>query len=239
MAKASSGAEVAISPTMKASLSAEVTQTYQQSFSALTTQMDQFTFEAEKNSESAYEVIWKEYQVNSTVSYTVKKLFSTTTYSVPYTYTLYIPDMEEGGSRRTDTICNGVSKVLHIEAESYANESSHVGIVECSEGGDLLGWINDGEWVSYDHVNFGSGGYATFQARIASDEQGGEIEIRLDDANGQGVGICQIPNTGGWQNWLTITCGLTNDIEGERTIYLLFNGQGEYLYNINWIEFKP
>lgn len=244
-AKAITGVEIPLPNSIKPSLTAEISRTYQQSFSAISTQMDQFTFEAEKDSQPVYEIILREFQATSTVTYTEKKLFGSTTYSVPYTYTLYIPDMEEGGSKPTSTGtgCPGtevaVLQPLHIEAEGYAEESSHVGVTDCSEGGRLLGWINNEEWVSYDHVDFGSGGYHTFQARIASAEQGGEIDIRLDGINGSSIGVCQAPTTGGWQDWTTITCSINSDVSGERTIYLLFRGKGEYLYNINWFEFIP
>lgn len=117
--------------------------------------------------------------------------------------------------------------------------SSHVGTTDCSEGGRLLGWINDGEWVSYNNVDFGSGGYKIFNARIASAEQGGEIDIRLNGINGQSIGVCQAPSTGDWQNWVTVSCSINSDVVGTKTVYLLFNGQGEYLYNINWFEFSP
>lgn len=244
-AKAGSGAEVKISESLKANLTAEISRTYQQKFSTTSAQMDKFHFETSENTISIYEIILKELQAKSTVSYTVKGLFSNKTYSVPYTYTLYVPDMEEGGSKKPTTDCPGgagevkAPPALKIEAEGYAEASSHVDTTECSEGGRLLGWINNGEWVSYNHVDFGSGGYKTFRARIASAEQGGEIDIRLDGINGQSIGVCQAPATGDWQNWVTITCNINSDVTGERTIYLLFRGQGEYLYNINWFEFSP
>lgn len=129
-AKASSGAEIKISESLKASLMAEIAQTYQQNFSVISTQMDEFVFQAAKNTETAYEVIWREYQAKSTVSYTVKGLFSNKTYSVPYIYSLYIPDMEPGGSKKSETICPTEEKelqTLHIEAEGYA------GVITCRD----------------------------------------------------------------------------------------------------------
>jgi hypothetical protein len=247
-ARAGTGLEVPLPESLKASLTAEISRTYQQNFSAISTQMDQFTFEAEKHSQPVYEILLREFQATSTVTYTRQKLFGSTMYSVPYTYTLYIPDMEEGASKptSTDTGCPDtevpqitVLQPFHIEAESYTGESSHVGVTDCSEGGYLLGWINNEEWVSYGPLDFGSGGYHTFQARIASAGQGGEIDIRLDETNGQSIGVCQAPATGGWQNWATVTCNINSDVTGQRTIYLLFRGKGEYLYNINWFEFIP
>ena len=135
--------------------------------------------------------------------------------------------------------CQTTANLIHIEAEQYDKESAHVEIVESSEGGRLLGWIDNGEWVSFENVDFGSGGYSTFNARVASAENGGEIEIRLDDPNGQKVGVCRVNGTGGWQNWETVSCRLTSDIMGTRTVYLIFKGGDTYLFNINWVEFSP
>ena len=129
-------------------------------------------------------------------------------------------------------------EIVHMEGEEYSASSAHVGIDQCSEGGRLLGWINDGEWVVYRNVYFGEGGYSTFEARVSSAETGGTITVRLDSHNGEVITSCGVFSTGGWNNWRTISCNLTKDLSGSQDIYLVFNGGGTFLFNINWFEFK-
>ncbi len=131
-----------------------------------------------------------------------------------------------------------IIKVIHLEGEVYDESSAHVGITECSEGGRLLGWINDGEWVAYKKVDFGNGGYSKFEARVASAEIGGTITVRLNSPQGDVLTSCGVFSTGGWNNWTTISCDLTKNISGSKNIYFVFNGTGTFLFNINWVEFK-
>ena len=70
----------------------------------------------------------------------------------------------------------------------------------CSEGGDCVGWIEAGDWIRYDRINMASR-TEKLQIRAASATSGGIIEIRLDTPDGQLLGTCSVPNTGGWQSW--------------------------------------
>lgn len=128
-------------------------------------------------------------------------------------------------------------KPTHIEAESYTTSSAHV--LRQDDGGiSFLGYINDGEWTKYENINMDSGEIHSLSARIASAENGGTIEVRLDNPNGKIVGICQVPNTGGWQTWQTISCDITNTVSETNTIYLVYKGSGTYLFNIDWLDFN-
>jgi arabinoxylan arabinofuranohydrolase len=124
------------------------------------------------------------------------------------------------------------------EAEEY-NEQSGIQTEDCSDtdGGIDVGYIENGDWLRFDALDFGSGA-ASFEARVASATNGGNIEIRLDSPTGALAGNCVVPGTGGWQTWVTKSCSVSS-LSGIHDIYLKSTGGSGYLYNINWWKFQP
>ncbi len=121
-----------------------------------------------------------------------------------------------------------------IEAESFSSQSG-VQTENCSEGGQDVGYIENGDYVVYNNFNFNSG-VKSFKARVASDASGGNIEIRLDSPTGTLVGTCPVKNTGGWQKWADVSCNVSG-ASGTHNLYLKFTGGSGYLFNINWFQF--
>jgi len=70
----------------------------------------------------------------------------------------------------------------------------------CSEGGQCLGWIENGDWVRYENVDFGAH-TDTVEIRAAAPGNGGIIELHLDSPGGLLLGVCSVSNTGDWQSW--------------------------------------
>jgi arabinoxylan arabinofuranohydrolase len=95
--------------------------------------------------------------------------------------------------------------------------------------------ISNGDYIKVKGVAFGAGA-ASFTARVASGTSGGRIELRLGGTNGTLVGTCNVPGTGGWQTWTTVTCPVTG-ATGTHDLYLRFAGGTGYLLNINWWQF--
>ena len=122
----------------------------------------------------------------------------------------------------------------NIEASSY-NSDSNVQTENCAEGGLDVGYIGNGSWVEYNQVNLN--GATTFQARVASDGSGGNIEIHLDSPYGTLIGTCPVAVTGGWQSWTTVTANL-NGAGGYHNVYLVFTGNGNALFNVEWFAFQ-
>jgi enterochelin esterase-like enzyme len=128
------------------------------------------------------------------------------------------------------------SAFSQIEAESYDTQSG-IQTESCGEGGQNIGYIENGDYVIYNNIDFGSGSGATsFRARVASNTSGGNIEIRLDSITGTLVGTCSVAGTGGWQNWVTATCNVS-ETSGIHNLYLKFTGGSGYLFNMNWFQF--
>jgi hypothetical protein len=127
-----------------------------------------------------------------------------------------------------------------IQAESF-DASGGVQTEACSEGGQDVGYIANGDWMQYNNVDFGSGGVRDFVARVASGAGSGIsglVEVRLDSRSNAPIGSFALGNTGGWQNWTSIP-GNVSAVSGKHTVYLTFSsGQPNDFVNVNWIQFR-
>lgn len=78
-------------------------------------------------------------------------------------------------------------------------------VANCSEGGKCLGYIESGNWVRYDGVDFGDG-TAHVDLRVAAAQgTGGIVQLRLGSPAGRLIGTCEVAPTGDWQAWRTLT----------------------------------
>jgi hypothetical protein len=126
------------------------------------------------------------------------------------------------------------------EAETIA-WSEGIETEECSacDDGRLNIWsINNGDYIKVQGVAFGDEpGPASFTAGVASDLDGGRIELRLDSETGPVVGTCTVPHTGGWQVWTAVSCPVSG-ATGTRDLVLRFTGKGSLdLFNFDWWQF--
>ncbi|PKV50189.1 putative secreted protein (Por secretion system target) [Aquimarina sp. MAR_2010_214] len=117
-----------------------------------------------------------------------------------------------------------------IEAENYTNMSG-VQKENCSEGGQNVGYIDTGDWMAYTNINFPTSGNYRIEYRVASLSEGGKLSADLN-AGTTVLGALNIPSTGGWQNWTTIS-HTVNVNAGTHSfgIYAVSGG-----WNINWIK---
>ena len=129
-----------------------------------------------------------------------------------------------------------------VEAETLAQTDLPTGahavnVEACSEGGADVGALGNGDWLKYANVDFG-GGAQSFSARVAS-PFGARLELRMDSSSGPIIGTCEVPNTGGWQNWQTANCPIAL-AKGVRDLYLIARSEsaGDRL-NLNWWQFAP
>jgi hypothetical protein len=121
-----------------------------------------------------------------------------------------------------------------IEAETICWESG-IETESCSEGSRDVCNVENGDYIKVKGVDFSSGA-TSFEARVASANSGGNIEIRLDSQNGKLVGTCAVSNTGAWQTWVTKSCTITG-ASGVHDLYFKFTGGSGNLLNINWWKF--
>ena len=95
--------------------------------------------------------------------------------------------------------------------------------------------ISTGDYIKVANVDFGDAGAGSYSASVASEAQGGNIEIRLDKLDGTLVGTLAVPNTGGWETWKTQTTAIT-DAKGVHDVFFVFKGAATgNLFNYdNW-----
>jgi len=91
---------------------------------------------------------------------------------------------------------------------------------------EYLTQIHDGDWAAFKYVDFDAQPVAAFHARAGSLAYGGVIEVRLDAPDGELIGTCRMPRTGGWQKWGEVSCPVTH-VTGVRALYLVFRGMGD------------
>lgn len=118
-----------------------------------------------------------------------------------------------------------------IEAENFDDASEGRTENTSDTGGGLnVGWIDAGEFLSYDVAVPSSGSY-TIDFRVASLSAGVSFDIYQGNTK---IGDLSAASTGGWQNWITVseTVSLSS---GNQTIKIQATGGG---WNINWLEFK-
>ena len=114
-----------------------------------------------------------------------------------------------------------------------AYRSDDVGIESTSDtgGGYDVGWLNTGEWLEYTVNPPDLTAKYSISLRVAAPAAGGQLRVRL---NGTVLGTAQIPNTGGWQTWQTVTLpavSLAGGIGSQALrLEVLTNG-----FSINWI----
>ncbi|MDR7272463.1 GH18 family chitinase [Pelomonas saccharophila] len=117
-----------------------------------------------------------------------------------------------------------------IEAENYSNQSG-VQTEACSEGGLNVGWIDAGDWMAYANVNFPTSGSYRVEYRVAS-VNGARLSLDLNAGSIQ-LGQVNVPATGGWQTWTTVSHTVTINA-GTYSVGIYAPAAG---WNLNWIKF--
>jgi len=125
-----------------------------------------------------------------------------------------------------------------VEAETMAF-SRGVKTDQNDEIGVYVTEIHNGDFIKLQNVDFGNKIPRTFSARVASGLRGGQIEVRIDSLQGKMLGRMEVPGTGGWEKWQTLTIDLTAFTTGSHDLYFVFTGRkGPKLFNFDWWEMR-
>jgi hypothetical protein len=124
-----------------------------------------------------------------------------------------------------------------IEAEwymaSFGNQKK-----ECPEGGFEVQDCGHDDYLYYPELtNFPENAKVTFRLSSNNNNFGKQIEIREGSVNGKLLGSCEVPFTGGWDKYQTVSCPLIN-IAGVKNIYLVFKGDDSNVLHLNWFKFN-
>lgn len=159
--------------------------------------------------------------------------FVTTASQTPYGGTVRnIP-----GTIQVEDYDNGGQGIAYNDADA-ANSggqyraSEGVDVETCSEGGYNVGWTSTGEWLEYT-VNVVTAGTYTLQVRVATPNAGKTIHIELNGVNISGT--INLPNTGGWQTWQTVSVTTPALTTGQKILKIAMDS---YDFNINYLVFS-
>jgi len=117
-----------------------------------------------------------------------------------------------------------------IEAESYASMSGIQTEVTSDTGGGLnVGYVDAGDWMDYN-VNVATAGTYNVEFRVAS-AISGQLQLQK---SGTTLATINVPNTGGWQSWQTLTATGVSLTAGSQTLRVRASTAG---WNLNWLNF--
>ena len=125
-----------------------------------------------------------------------------------------------------------------VEAETMAF-SKGIKTEQNDEVGVYVTDIHNGDYIKLQNVCFCNKLPRTFTARVASGLRGGQIEVRIDSIKGQLLCRFEVPATGGWEQWQTLTADFTEKVMGHHDLYFVFTGRkGPKLFNFDWWEMR-
>jgi len=113
---------------------------------------------------------------------------------------------------------------------TYRTDDVDIETTTDTGGGYNVGWWDTNEWLSYDNINIASAGNYQIKLRVSS-PTGASASVDLN-SGAVALGQVNIPATGGWQNWQTVTVD-ANLTAGSYSLGVYSNSSG---WNLNWIE---
>ncbi|NNG09215.1 MAG: carbohydrate-binding protein, partial [Arenibacter sp.] len=120
-----------------------------------------------------------------------------------------------------------------IEAEDYFLQSGiEVQPTLDLDGGEQIGAINHGDYISFD-LDVQSTGVYNMSFRVSPLVAGSSIVLRKDDGSFEEV---DVPNASEDKTWQTITTYLKLS-SGKQSLKLEFKGGDSNLFNLNWVKF--
>jgi hypothetical protein len=102
-------------------------------------------------------------------------------------------------------------------------------------GGYDIGWTRPGEWLQYT-TNVAANGQYDVSFRLASSGSGGLLHLEVDGTNVSGA--VQVPNTGGWQSWQSVSVPQVPLTVGTHRLRLVFDANGSTggVANVNKLD---
>jgi hypothetical protein len=132
-----------------------------------------------------------------------------------------------------DTGGQGVAyNVSSINGSANSYRSDGVDLEACSDtgGGYDIGWATGGQWFKYT-VNVASAGTYAVSLRLAS-LNGVTDGLHLANSSGTNLsGSVNVPSTGGWQAWTTVTTSVTLPA-GVQTLTVYQDNPGWNIHNL-------
>jgi GH18 family chitinase len=119
-----------------------------------------------------------------------------------------------------------------IQAENFSSMSGIQTESTTDAGGGLnVGYADTGDWMAYFNINFPTSGSYVIEYRVASAVSGAKLSSDLNAGTIQ-LGAVNVPNTGGWQNWQTVS-QTVNVNAGTYNFGIYIQNSG---INLNWFR---
>ena len=145
-------------------------------------------------------------------------------------YRIYVTDSSGKILSKSSHILRLSGSASQVAASSYSVQSG-IQTESCSEGGQDVAYIENGDYIGFKDVDLN--GAESVSIRLAANSGGSSVEVRLDSPTGRLLGTCNVAATGGWQTWATQTAAL-DAATGTHDLYFVFKGGDGYLFNVAW-----
>ncbi len=135
-----------------------------------------------------------------------------------------------------------VAKVLLIMIQTRQTMEDNTGQMKewilkiCAEGGYDIGFTATGEWMKYN-VNVTQAGTYTLQVRVATPNSNDSLHVEIDNVVVSGKII--VTNTGGYQNWQTVSVTTSALTVGTHIMRIYFATGGFNLEYLNFVYGTP
>lgn len=164
------------------------------------------------------------YTANYTLSSSLQNPYYGTPLNIPGK--VEIEDFDRGGE--------GISyhETSTGNAGNQYRTTEDVDLQNCSEGTYNVGWVSNGEWLEYT-LNATANSLYVVDVRVAAPGTGRRFHIEMDGVNVSGT--VNVPNTGDFQAWQTVTVPLGTIPIGVHTFRFVFEAND---LNVNYLDFK-
>jgi hypothetical protein len=132
-------------------------------------------------------------------------------------------------SRASSSVAANFTRLIQAESYSVMN-GVQLETTTDTGGGQNVGWIDTGDWMSYAGINFPTSGSYKIEYRVAS-AAGSRLSLDLN-AGAIQLGQVTIPATGGWQSWTTIS----HTVQITAGTYSMGIYAPQSGWNLNWIR---
>ncbi len=126
-----------------------------------------------------------------------------------------------------------VSAFETIEAESFTSQEG-VQVEDLTDGGQNVGYIENGDWIMFRKVDFGSGA-RSFRAKLSGNAAG--IELYTDSLSGTPAATVHFAGTSNFSNYQEVEFNIPT-ITGTHNLYVKFTGGDGYLLNADSFVFS-
>ena len=146
---------------------------------------------------------------------------------------------EDGTINRVEMTTQGAGGPIRPETVMEAGRAcllSGNAFIERSGGDEYIRAVTDGDSATYKYYHFDPS-YSKFKAVVKGAQREGQIEIRLEHAAGELLGVCKIPGMGEPGNWEVLSCGV-KPARGKHGLCLVFRGSGKEIFQLKefWFE---